>query len=118
MKRSQKSGAPGYRELWGDDFYLEIMDLGLEEFKDLKPKLIEFSKSTGIPLVATNDVHCVRKEDIYRQDVLVCIQTNAFLDDEKRLKFDTQDFYLKSSSGNGGALRRCPGSDLKHAGHR
>jgi DNA polymerase-3 subunit alpha len=91
-----REAARRYRELWGDDFYLEVIDLGLEEFKELKPKLIEFSKSTGIPLVATNDVHCVRKEDIYLQDVLVCIQTNAFLDDEKRLKFDTQDFYLKS----------------------
>ncbi|MCU0641519.1 MAG: DNA polymerase III subunit alpha [Candidatus Margulisbacteria bacterium] len=87
-----------YRRLWGDDFYLEIMDLGIAELKELKPRLIAFARTHQLPLVATNDVHCVKKEDLYLQDVLVCIQTNSFLDDEKRLKFDSDDFYLKSAA--------------------
>jgi DNA polymerase-3 subunit alpha len=85
-----------YQKLWGDDFYLEVMDLGLDEFKELKPQLIAFARANKVAMVATNDVHCVKKEDIYLQDVLVCIQTNSFLDDDKRLKFNTDDFYLKS----------------------
>ena len=85
-----------HKGLWGDDFYLEVMDLSLEKFKELKPKLAKLAQDTGTKLVATNDVHCVRREDAYLQDVLLCIQTNAYLDDEKRFKFNSQEFYLKS----------------------
>ena len=87
-----------HREIFGEDYYLEIMDLNLPDFKELRPKLTEFSRRVNIPLVATNDIHCVRREDAYSQDVLLCIQTNAFLDDEKRLKFNTEEFYLKSGT--------------------
>jgi len=86
-----------YRALLGDDYYLEIMDLGIPELKKLREYIPRLSKETGIPMVATNDVHCVNKADVYSQDVLVCIQTNAFLDDEKRLKIGTDEFYLKST---------------------
>lgn len=97
-KDKARETAQWYREIFGNDYYLEIMDLGLPEFKTLRPKLIELSRETGIPLVATNDVHCVNREDAYAQDVLLCIQTNSFLDDEKRLKFNTQEFYLRSGA--------------------
>jgi DNA polymerase-3 subunit alpha len=91
-----RAAAEYFKSLWGEDFYLEIMDFDREEFKALKPALIKLSQATGIPLVASNDVHCVRKDDAYLQDVLLCIQTNSFLDDDKRMKFDSKDFYLKS----------------------
>ncbi|MFH1387272.1 MAG: DNA polymerase III subunit alpha, partial [bacterium] len=95
-KAKAKGIALRQRELWGDDYYLEVMDLKMEQFAGLKPAFGELSKETGIPLVATNDVHCLTREDIYLQDVLLCIQTNAFLDDEKRFKFDSQEFYMKT----------------------
>jgi DNA polymerase III subunit alpha len=85
-----------FRGLWGDDFYLEVMDFELEEIKELRPALVKLSRETGIPLVASNDVHCVRQDDAYLQDVLLCIQTNSFMDDEKRMRFSSKDFYLKS----------------------
>jgi DNA polymerase-3 subunit alpha len=91
-----RASAEYFKGLWGDDFYLEIMDFNLEEFKALKPMMIELSKETGIKLVASNDVHCVRHEDAYLQDVLLCIQTNSFMNDEKRMRFSSKDFYLKS----------------------
>lgn len=93
-----KEAALWHRNVFGDDYYLEIMDLGLADFGEVPPRLISLSSETGIPLVATNDVHCVRREDAYAQDVLLCIQTNAFLDDPKRLKFNTEEFYLKSGA--------------------
>lgn len=91
-----RAAAEYFQSLWGEDFYLEIMDFALEEFRELRTALIKLSQETGIPLVASNDVHCVRREDAYLQDVLLCIQTNSFLDDEKRMKFASKDFYLKS----------------------
>ncbi|HVN67730.1 MAG TPA: DNA polymerase III subunit alpha, partial [Candidatus Sulfotelmatobacter sp.] len=93
-----KAAALWHKGLFGEDFYLEVMDLGIEELAGLKPQIVKLAAETGIKMVATNDVHCVRAEDIYLQDVLVCIQTNSFLDDEKRLKFDSRDFYFKSGA--------------------
>jgi DNA polymerase-3 subunit alpha len=93
-----KEAAGWHRSIFGDDYYLEIMDLGLPGFKEVPPRLVALSREMGIPLVATNDVHCVRREDAYAQDVLICIQTNAFFDDPKRLKFNTEEFYLKSGA--------------------
>ena len=90
--------AKWYQQLWGDDFYLEIMDVGLAEFKPLKEKLIKFARENHLQPVATNDVHYLTRDDAYLQDVLICIQTNAFLADTKRLKFDTQELYLKSEA--------------------
>jgi DNA polymerase-3 subunit alpha len=97
MTDQAREVAGWYRSVFGDDFYLEIIDLGLPEFKALRPALVKLSRDTGIPLVVSNDVHCVRKEDAYYQDVLLCIQTNSFLDDENRMKFNTTEFYMKSA---------------------
>ena len=103
-----KAAAEYFKSLWGEDFYLEIMDFDLEEFKALKPALVQLSKETGIPLVASNDVHCVRQDDAYLQDVLLCIQTNSFLNDEKRMRFDSKDFYLKSYAEMAGRFADLP----------
>ncbi|MFH1576426.1 MAG: DNA polymerase III subunit alpha [Candidatus Margulisiibacteriota bacterium] len=91
-----KKTAAWHKELLGQDYYLEIQDLGMPEFSAFNPQLIQLAKELGIKLVATNDVHYVRKEDAYAQDVLLCVQTGSFLDEEKRMKLATEEFYLKS----------------------
>lgn len=79
-----REAASWYKELLGDDFYLEIQDLGLPEYSKFNPELIKLGKELGIKLVATNDIHYVKKEDAYAQDVLLCVQTGSFLDEEKK----------------------------------
>lgn len=95
FKKAKKT-AEWYKEVFGDDFYLEIQDLGIAEQKEVNPKLIELAKELRIKLVATNDVHYVNKEDAYSQDVLLCIQTGTFVDEKNRLKLEPEEFYLKS----------------------
>ena len=84
-----------YKELF-DEFYIELQDHGIEEQKKLNPLLIKLAKETDTPLVATNDVHYIKKEDAKHQDVLLCIQTGRTLDEENRMRFETDEFYLKS----------------------
>lgn len=86
-----------YREIFGDDFYLEIQENGLPEQKDVNSKLLSFANKMSIPLVATNDVHYLTKEDAAAQEVLLCIQTGKTFLDEKRMKLTTNEFYLKSA---------------------
>ena len=86
-----------YNEIFGqDNFFLEIQDHGMEEQKWVNQQLIKMSKETGIPLVATNDVHYLKREDAIVHDVLLCIQTGKTIDDTDRMKFPTDEFYLKS----------------------
>ncbi|MCD7729474.1 MAG: DNA polymerase III subunit alpha [Clostridia bacterium] len=84
------------KEIFGEDFYIEIQNHGLEEEKRVLPLLISLAEETGIELVATNDVHYLKKEDAEMQDVLMCIQMKKTLDDTKRMKFETQEFYFKT----------------------
>ena len=79
-----------------DNFYLEIQDHGLPEQAEIRPLLLRLSMETGIPLAATNDVHYVEQKDAAAQDVLLCIQTNALVDDKDRMRFDSDQYYLKS----------------------
>jgi len=85
-----------YLNIFGEDFYLELQDNGLEEQKYVNEKLIELSKEFNIPLVATNDVHYLNKEDAEIHDILLCIQTGSKLNDKDRLRFKTDEFYFKS----------------------
>ena len=92
-----KETAIKYNEIFGqDNFFLEIQDHGMEEQKWVNQQLIQMSKETGIPLVATNDVHYLKREDAIVHDVLLCIQTGKTIDDTDRMKFPTDQFYLKS----------------------
>ncbi len=91
-----KAFALELKEMFGDDFYLEIQDHGIPEQKKILPYLVRISRETGIPLVATNDVHYLHKEDWEMQDVLMCIQTKRTLDDPARMKMQTHEFYMKS----------------------
>jgi DNA polymerase-3 subunit alpha len=87
-----------YRDIFGaDNFYLEIMDNGLEEQKKIIPGLLELSEKTTIPLVATNDCHFLRKEDAQIHDILICVGTGRMLSDPKRLKFGSDLFYYRSA---------------------
>ena len=78
-------------------FYLELQSHGIEDQVLANQKLIEMSKKTGIPLIATNDSHYLLKEDAPAHEILLCIQTAKKLSDEDRMKFSTEEFYIKSS---------------------
>lgn len=84
------------KELYGEDFYIEIQDHGIPEQKQILPLMIRLAEETGIELVATNDVHYLKQEDWEMQDVLMCIQMKRTLDDPTRMKMQTHEFYMKS----------------------
>ncbi|MEW6623847.1 MAG: DNA polymerase III subunit alpha [Bacillota bacterium] len=89
--------AKEYIDIFGkDNFYLEIQDHGMQEQKLVLKELVKMAVDLDIPLVATNDVHYVAKTDARVHDILLCIQTGKILDDEKRLRFPSNEFYLKS----------------------
>ena len=84
-------------ELFGSgNFYLEIQDHGLREEQKAAQGLIRLHRETGIPLALTNDAHYIKKEDAYYQDVLMCIQMGKTVDDPARMRFESQELYLKS----------------------
>ena len=78
------------------NFYLEIQDHGLREEQKAAQGLIRLHRETGIPLALTNDAHYVKKDDAYYQDVLMCIQMGKTVDDPARMRFESQELYLKS----------------------
>ncbi len=84
-------------EIFGEgNFYLELQDHGIDEQRPVNQGVLRLARETGLPLVVTNDAHYLRKEDAEMQDVLLCIQTGKTVDDENRMKFQTEEFYLKS----------------------
>ncbi|MDE0627029.1 MAG: DNA polymerase III subunit alpha [Bryobacterales bacterium] len=86
-----------YTDIFGkDNFFLEIQDHGLDLDRQLIPLQFRLAQETGIPLVATNDAHYLTKEDAGAHDALLCVQTGKTLSDTKRMRFDTQEFYLKT----------------------
>jgi DNA polymerase-3 subunit alpha len=92
-----KKEALEYTNIFGEEnFYIEIMDNGLKEQQIIIPKLIELSKKTNIPVVATNDCHFLKKEDFEIHDILLCIGTGKTLNDEKRMRFKSDLFYYRS----------------------
>lgn len=91
-----KETALFYKNIFKDGFYLEIQNHGMEEQKKVNELNIKLSKETGIPLVATNDVHYIKREDSKAHDVLMCIQTAKTIDDPNRRRYPSDQFYLKS----------------------
>ena len=85
-----------YKNLFGDDYYLEVQANSLRDQIVVNQKLIQLSRKLGIKLVATNDAHYLKKEDYYNHEVLLCIQTGKRMTDEDRMSFETNDFYIKS----------------------
>ncbi|KGM94802.1 DNA polymerase III subunit alpha [Clostridium novyi A str. 4552] len=95
-KEKAREVALFYKDIFKDGFYLELQYHGIDKQLRVNEMLIELSKELDIPLVATNDVHYIKKEDAKSHDVLLCIQTGKTLDDEDRMKYEPQNFYLKS----------------------
>jgi len=92
-----KKRALQFLEIFGDNnFYLELQDYGTDEQRDVNQQLIRISKETGIPMVATNDVHYINQADAMAHEVLLCIQTGKTMLDENRMSFESDQFYLKS----------------------
>lgn len=81
-----------------EHFYLELQEHGIPVQKEVNAQIIRIARETGLPLVATNDVHYINQEDAAVQDVLICIQTGRFLDEENRMKMDSDQMYLKSGA--------------------
>jgi len=84
-----------YRDIYGEDFYLEIQDQGFEAERMIIPLQHELSKRTGIPLVATNDAHYLNHDDADLHDTLLCIGTKALKSAQRRMRFSTDQFYVK-----------------------
>ena len=94
-----KEAALEMRTLFGEDgYYLELQDHGIAAQKKVNDALVRLSKETGIPLIATNDAHYLRREDAEIQDILMCIQTGKTLDDPNRMRFETKEFFVKSEA--------------------
>ncbi|MGF7185645.1 DNA polymerase-3 subunit alpha [Desulfitispora alkaliphila] len=86
-----------YNQVYGqENFYLELQDHGIEGQQLINRHLLEMSKRLGIPTVATNDVHYIKRKEQEIHDVLLCIQTGKTLADENRMRFGTSEFYLKT----------------------
>ncbi|MBO4938410.1 MAG: DNA polymerase III subunit alpha [Oscillospiraceae bacterium] len=90
-----------------DRFYLELQDHGIEEQTPVNQGVMRLARETGLPLVVTNDAHYLRKEDAAMQDVLLCIQTGKTVDEPNRMKFQTEEFYLKSEEELRQLFPRC-----------
>ncbi|MEO2083249.1 MAG: DNA polymerase III subunit alpha, partial [Desulfurobacteriaceae bacterium] len=89
--------AKWYKELFGDDFYLEVQYHGIKEQERANRFLVELSKKLDVDIVATNDAHYLNKEDWEAHDVLLCLQTGKKLSDEKRMRFPSKEFYFKDA---------------------
>src|SRR5205085_9516116 len=93
-----KDAALQFREILGpDNFFLEIQDHGIPDQQKIVPMMARLGEETGLRLVATNDSHYLNKEDAFAHEVLLCIGTGKTLGDEKRMKFYSDDFYVKSA---------------------
>ena len=82
--------------MFGEDYYIEIQNNGLQEQVLANQKLIKLARKLDIPLVATNDAHYLKKEDAYNHEVLLCIQTGKKMSDVDRMRFETDELYVKS----------------------
>src|SRR6201993_2980337 len=92
-----RAAAAEYRDIFGaNNFFLEIQDQGLEMEHRIHPNLFRLEKDLGIPMVATNDSHYLCEDDAHAQDVMVCIQTGKSIQDSNRMKFQGNQFYVKS----------------------
>ena len=85
-----------HKELFGEDYYIEIQNNGIQEQVLANQKLIKLARKLDIPIVATNDAHYLKREDAYNHEVLLCIQTGKRMSDQDRMRFDTDELYVKS----------------------
>jgi DNA polymerase-3 subunit alpha len=93
-----KQSAGQFQDMFGKgNFFLEIQDHGLEPDKGVCDALFKMERELGIPLIATNDSHYVESDDSRAHEILLCVQTAGSMNDPKRFKFDTQEFYIKTA---------------------
>jgi len=95
MDRAEQA-ALEFKELFGDDYYLEIHRHNIPEEEIAVQGMIELSKKLDIPLVATNDTHYLKREHAFAHDILLCLQTGKTLDEQNRMRFSTDEVYFKS----------------------
>jgi DNA polymerase-3 subunit alpha len=111
LKQGQEAGeavAREYAEIFPGDFYLELQDNGIKEQNKANRMLIKAAKSTGLPLVATNDCHYLTREDAEAHDTLLCIQTQATIHDEKRMRMETDQLYFKTPEEMEASFKEVP----------
>ena len=93
------TAASELRDIFGrENFFLEIMDHGIDVEKRVKADLLKLGKELGLPLLATNDLHYTKNEDSVAHEALLCVQSGSTMADPKRFKFDNDQFYLKSAA--------------------
>ena len=85
-----------HKSVFGEDYYIEIQNNGIREQVLANQKLIQLARKLNIPIVATNDAHYLKRKDAYNHEVLLCIQTGKRMSDEDRMRFDTEELYVKS----------------------
>ena len=91
--------ASAYRDIFGaENFYLEVMDHGIEIEARVKQDLLKLGKELGLPLLATNDLHYTKQSDAPAHEALLCVQSGSTLADPKRFKFDNDTFYVKTAA--------------------
>ncbi|MGH9804127.1 MAG: DNA polymerase III subunit alpha, partial [Candidatus Acidiferrales bacterium] len=94
-----RQSAADYRDIFGEgNFFLELQDHGLDAERQVQPDILRLSKETGIPLVVTNDCHYLSADDAQAHDVLLCIQTGKTVSDQNRMRFGSNEFFLKSAA--------------------
>ena len=91
-----EQAAKEYQAIFGEDYFLEIQDHGMAEQARVNEGLARLSQRTGIPLVATNDTHYTRKDDAEAHDILLCLQTGTVVSETNRMRFENEEFYLKT----------------------
>src|SRR5580693_8254283 len=104
-----KTNAYRLRDIFGKgNFFLEVQDQGMEIETRINRDLVQLSRETGIPLVATNDCHYLTRSDAHAQEVLMCIQTGKTMSDSQRMKFPTDQFYFKTAEEMAEVFRELP----------
>ena len=93
-----KAVAKRFKDLFGEDYYIELQDHGMEEQKRTNPDLIRLAKELDIKMIITNDSHYLKKEDADWHDTLLCMQTQSMKDEENRFHFPNNEFYVKTVS--------------------
>ena len=97
--KEAKAAASEFRDIFGaENYYLEVMDHGIDIETRVKADLLKLGKELGLPLLATNDLHYTHHADAASHEALLCVQSGSTLADPKRFKFDNSEFYLKSSA--------------------
>ena len=103
-----KTAAETYASIFNDRYYIEIQDNKLAEQEKVNRLLVELAKDLSIPVVATNDCHYGERADFHAHDVLLCVQTGKTVDDDNRLKMETDELYLKSMEEIKRGFGYCP----------